>query len=143
MSGVLAGAVGAIAGLATILWARRKGRAEPRVWRQVLIIMQAIYLAFAALALEPGGSLVEGAVLTIFVLVAVAGTRFSAWFLVLGMLAHGGWDLRHLLAGSDYVWPFYPEACVGYDWLVFFYLATRAAAWDRARGASTAREAAV
>ena len=84
----------------------------------------------------------EAAVLTVFVLVAVAGTRYSAWFLALGILAHGAWDLRHLLAGSAYVWPFYPEACVGYDWLVFFYLTTRAAAWDRARGTSICEEAA-
>lgn len=133
--------VGAGAGLATLAYTRRFGRAEPRVWSQILVVMQAIYLVFALVAPDRAGMLREGLVLLALTTIAVAGSRFSTWFLPLGLLAHGAWDLRHLLSGEPYVVPFYPELCVGYDWLAFFFLLFRPSRWERAQLRPTAEEA--
>ena len=111
--GFVAIAVGAAAGLATLLWARRGGHAEAKFWRQALVVMQVIYLLFALVARSSEGALREGIVLVLFWAVALAGARFSTWFVALGILAHGFWDLRHLVAVEGYVVPFYAEACVG------------------------------
>lgn len=141
MSQALAVLAGAAAGLALVLWSRRLGPGEPKFWARALIVMQAIYLLFALAARQVGGALVEALVLTLFTAVAVAGWRRAPWLLALGMLAHGGWDLRHLLAGEGWVLPFYPELCVGFDWLVFVYLAARAGSWRRERRRPTSGEA--
>ena len=137
----LAVVVGAVAGLATVLWSRRLGRAQPKFWSRVLIAMQAIYLLFALVGRAGAGAMVEALVLAGFTAVAVAGARHSAWYLALGMLGHWLWDLRHLLAGEGWVLPFYPEACIGYDGLVGFFLLARAASWDRARRSPIVQEA--
>ncbi len=111
---------------------RMSPRREKRLYVTALIVMQVIYLGFA-MARPAGRAVVqEGVVLTVFTLIALAGSRYSSRFLPLGYLAHGAWDLRHLILVAGYVLPGYPELCVGFDWLLFFYVLRRAPEWDRA-----------
>ena len=135
--------VGALAALATLVLARRQGSREGLVWAIILIAMQAIYVGFSAAA-GADGLLREGSLLVVFALMATAGLRVSAWLLPLGYLAHGGWDLFHLrnLAPSEsYAPALYPELCVGYDWLLFFYLLIFAAISKRSRRSFPSEEA--
>lgn len=134
--------IGAVLGLLITRHARRHGAREPRFWALVLVVMQLIYLAFALFAPDRPGMLREGLVLAVFTVVAVLGSRFSSWFLALGLLAHGAWDLRHLLERQDYVLPFYAELCIGFDWLLFFYLVVSARSMDQRRAAKAQETAA-
>ena len=132
---------GALLGLLCVFVARRMGRREPRFWAAALVVMQAVYLVFALVGPDAAGLVREGLLLVAFLAVAVAALRISAWFLPLGLLAHGLWDLRHLLVREDYVFPFYAELCVGFDWLVFVYVLISAPDLERRRKTAAPEEA--
>lgn len=75
----------------------------------VLIVIASYYLLFAAM----GGSLqalaLEVVAMTVFVVVAVIGYRFSLWWVALGLFAHGLFDFTHAMvidnAGVPAWWP--------------------------------------
>lgn len=123
--------IGILAGLATIVWLRGKSsHAQQRWFAAILVAMQAIYLGFVFVQPSASGFGAEAAVLLLFVALA-AGARRAAWWLPVGYLLHGLWDLRHGALVTAYVPSGYPELCVAYDWLLAGYFLTRLGAWSR------------
>ena len=117
---------GALACLAFVLLARRAGsKREATIYAAALVVAALIYVGFAAVggaallwvALEAGG-------LVLFSVVALLGLRFSVWALVLGWIAHVGWDvLLHKVLVVGFAPKWYPFVCVGFDLFLAGYIA--------------------
>lgn len=134
--------VGALAGVVAILLWRQLGRFE-RLAASISLV--------AAAALYPGIGLAGGQVLSEmtfataavvgFGALALLGARVSPWFLALGWLAHGPWDLAgHGLEDLSYMPAWYPGACFGFDLVAGCYLAVRArVGWSSAGASELAR----
>lgn len=120
-------AVGAGLALGVGLFATAVGLDRERAFYSTVLIVVASYWAlFAVMGGGPGVLLRECAVAVLFVVLAIAGFKRSAWFLVLGLCAHGGFDLIH---GHLYANPgapsWWPAFCMAYDVVAGAYLAVR------------------
>jgi len=123
--------IGILAALATAFWLRGKSApAQQRWFAGILVAMQTIYLGFVLIQPSARGLGVEAAGLVLFVALAAGGRR-AAWWLPVGYLLHGLWDLRHGALVTAYVPSGYPELCVAYDWFLAGYFLTRLGAWSR------------
>lgn len=131
---ILAGLIVAVA-LVGLGYATRQGRSLA-FYGTVLIVIALAYVLFAVMA---GGSrtiIVESAIATVFIAVAVVGTRWgNVWaaglLMAVGLVAHGGYDLVHHKVVSNPVvpawWPLFcgiVDAALG-GWV--FHLARRTA----------------
>jgi len=107
----------AIVGLGYATW---QGRSLP-FYGSVLIAIALAYVLFAVMAGTPRTIIVESAIATGFVAVAVAGTRSStlhvaALLIAGGLAAHGGYDLVHSAVVSNPVVPtWWALFCGGVD----------------------------
>lgn len=117
--------IGLILALAVALFARGVGLDRDRsFYPTVLIVVASYYGLFAAMGGSGRTLLAESAFIAPFVIVSVLGFKFSQWFLVAGLLAHGLFDLfhGHVIANSGVpVW--WPDFCLSYDVTAAAYLA--------------------
>jgi len=90
----------------------------------LLILIGSVYFGFALLSSHKKAAIIEIFVATAFVLIAIFGLWVSPWFLIIGLLLHGFWDLAHhnnmfkLIEIPKWYIPF----CAAYDWSMAFYL---------------------
>jgi hypothetical protein len=117
--------IGVILALAVALFARVVGLDRDRsFYPTVLIIIASLYGLFAVMGGTGSTLLAECAFGAAFVALAVVGFKFSPWFLVAGLAAHGVFDLfhGHVIANPG-VPAWYPDFCVTYDLTAAVYLA--------------------
>ena len=109
--------IGFLVSAAVAVFARVAGFERDRsFYPTVLIVTASYYVLFAAMGGSRQTVLAECAVMAVFVLAAVAGSRVSAWVVVAGLLGHGAFDaLRgHVLENAGVpVW--WPGFCLGFD----------------------------
>lgn len=99
--------------------AARRSRRPSVLFAAGLIVAAAIYVVFALLATNWRDVMVESGGLLLFTAIAVAGLRWSPWFLAIGWLGHVGWDLLlHPVQISGYAPWWYPALCIGFDLFV-------------------------
>ena len=90
----------------------------------VLIVIASYYILFAAMGGSMTALAAEALPMAVFVLVAVAGFKRSRWLLVLGLAAHGLFDLAHpRLVSNPGVPAWWPGFCLAYDLTAAAYLA--------------------
>lgn len=96
-----------------------------------LIIAALIYVGFAAFGISFETAtynwlLVEILGFLIYTFFAYAGVKISAWFLVVGWIAHVLWDVGlHFGESIAFVPSFYPAVCIGFDIVFGVYIAYR------------------
>lgn len=124
------------ASVSTVLLLRASGRRGSRLERWILAAflagMPVVYVA--AWLGQPAGTLwlaLELAGLVLFGALAYLGLRGSAWYLAVGILAHGiGWDAWHHGAAS-FIADWYTLFCGGADVCIATYVATQVRALAR------------
>src|SRR3954469_17830062 len=128
--------VGIVLSIAVALFARWVGLARDRAfYPTVLIEIASYYVLFAAMIGSIQTVVLESAVMTLFVIAAVAGFKGSAWIVVAALAGHGVQDAVHghivANAGVPAWWPAWCLVCgVG---------APGALAWILTRGRAAAR----
>ena len=91
-----------------------------------LIIAALIYVGFSLFADDPRWILVELVGVAIYLVFAILGLRYSAWFLAIGWAAHIVWDMGvHASPTISFVPEWYPLLCVAYDVVIAGYIAFR------------------
>lgn len=120
LSGVsLALAVGVMAALV--------GFDRSRVFYPVLLIaIASYYCLFAVMGQSDTALWGDGAVMLVFVGVAIAGFRTSLWLVVVALAAHGALDLvHHRLIANPGVPGWWPGFCATFDVAAAAFLALR------------------
>jgi hypothetical protein len=90
----------------------------------VMMVVAPYYALFAVMGGSTHALLIEGAVATVFLAVALVGFRYSLWLVVAALASHGVLDLFHgqLIANPGVpVW--WPAFCLAYDGVAAGYLA--------------------
>jgi hypothetical protein len=109
--------VGIVLSVAVAVFARRVGFDRDRAfYPTVLMVVASYYVLFAAMSGSLRTVLLETAVMTVFVIAAVAGFKSSVWIVVAGLAGHGIFDAFHgrVLENSGMpVW--WPPFCLAYD----------------------------
>jgi hypothetical protein len=110
----------AVAGLATVIGFDR----ERAFYPTVLIVIASYYVLFAAMGASSRTLIIESAVASGFLLVAVLGFRRNIWLVVAALIGHGVFDFVHHLVidnrGVPYWWPGF---CLGFDVTLGVFLA--------------------
>lgn len=90
----------------------------------VMIVIALYYALFAVMGGSIGVLALEAVPIAVFVLVAIAGFKYSLWLVAVALVAHGVFDVFHdqlfLNAGVPTWWPGF---CLGYDVVAGLYLA--------------------
>jgi hypothetical protein len=117
--------VGAVLAFAVGLFATTSGLDRDRAFYPVLTIVVAHYYAlFAVMGASTHALLLESLVCAVFLAVAVTGSRWSLWVVVVALAAHGIFDLTHAAVISNPGVPsWWPEFCLTYDLTAAAYLA--------------------
>ncbi|MGE3512781.1 MAG: hypothetical protein AB7N65_28290 [Vicinamibacterales bacterium] len=85
--------VGSLLGLVTCAFARAVGFDRDRAfYPTVLIVVASFYVLFAVMGGSPRALVLELAVMSVFVVIAVAGFKGNLWLVVAGIAAHGVMD---------------------------------------------------
>ena len=122
--GYLVGAVLALAvgALATLVGLDRDRAFYPTV----LIVIASLYALFAVMAGSPQALAEESIAIAVFLAAAIVGFRRSLWVVVVGLAAHGVFDLLHSrLITNPGVPSWYAPFCISYDIVAAGYLAWR------------------
>jgi hypothetical protein len=114
---VLPYVVGFVLSFGVAFFARSVGFDRDRAfYPTVLIVIASYYVLFAAMTGSIQTVVLESAVMTLFVIAAVAGFKGSAWIIVGALAAHGLQDAVHghiiANAGMPAWWPAW---CLAYD----------------------------
>ncbi len=89
----------------------------------VLIVIASYYILFAAMGASMQTLLIELAAAAAFTVVAFVGFKRNPWLIVIGLAAHGVFDLLHpLLAHNPGVPVWWPGFCLAYDVTAAVYL---------------------
>ncbi len=76
--------------------------------------------------------MLETAVGIVLFALALAGQWWSLKFTAIAFVAHGAWDLGHVVLGlGANAGPDFPVVCVAYDWVIAGYLWWMASAGDQ------------
>lgn len=90
----------------------------------VIVVIALLYALFAVIGGSRDALLWELTPIFLFVLAAVVGFRISLWWAVLGLAAHGVFDLFHAgLIHNPGVPSWWPMFCLSYDLVAAAYLA--------------------
>lgn len=109
--------VGLVLSVGVAVFARRVGFDRERAFYPVvLIVIASYYVLFAAMSGSIRTVALESALMTVFVIAAVAGFKGSAWIVVGGLAAHGVQDAvhGHIIANTG-VPAWWPAWCLAYD----------------------------
>jgi hypothetical protein len=109
--------VGIVLSLGVALFARWVGFDRDRAfYPAVLIVIASYYVLFAAMSGSVQTVVLESAVMTLFVIAAVAGFNGSAWIVVGALAGHGLQDAvhSHIVANAG-VPAWWPAWCLAYD----------------------------
>jgi hypothetical protein len=81
-----------------------------------LIVIASYYLLFAAIGGSVQTAVVEVIGMSVFIVVAVVGFKFSPWWIVLGLFSHGLFDFTHgLFIDNTGVPLWWPGFCLSID----------------------------
>lgn len=109
--------VGIVLSVGVAAFARTIGFDRDRAfYPTVLMVIASYYVLFAAMGQSMQAILVESAVMTAFVVAAVAGFKSSAWIVVAALAGHGVFDAVHgqvIENAGVPVW--WPPFCLAYD----------------------------
>jgi hypothetical protein len=124
---------GVVAALVTIAITRLLPKQRATAFYNLLMAATAAFYFGSALPTGDRGTLLlETAVSVALFALALAGQWWSLKFTAMAFLAHGAWDLAHVLkgmgadAGTDF-----PVLCVAFDWVIAGYLWWMASVEDR------------
>jgi hypothetical protein len=109
--------VGIVLSIGVALFARSVGFDRDRAfYPTVLIVIASYYVLFAAMSGSIQTVVLESALMTVFVIPAVAGFKKSAWIVVGALAAHGVQDAvhGHIVANAG-VPAWWPAWCLAYD----------------------------
>ena len=109
--------VGIVLSIAVAVFARWVGFDRDRAfYPTVLIVIASYYVLFAAMIGSVETVLLESILMTVFVIAAVAGFKWSAWIVVAGLAGHGLQDAvhGHIVANAG-VPAWWPAWCLAYD----------------------------
>jgi hypothetical protein len=109
--------VGIVLSIGVAVFARRVGFDRDRAfYPTVLIVIASYYVLFAAMIGSIPTVALEAALMTVFVIAAVAGFKGSAWIVVGGLAGHGFQDAvhGHIVANAG-VPAWWPAWCLAYD----------------------------
>ena len=82
----------------------------------LLMVIASYYVLFAAMAGSVRAIETESVVMTLFVIVAIAGFKFSPWLVVAALAAHGIFDFFHgSIVTNPGVPVWWPSFCLAYD----------------------------
>jgi hypothetical protein len=91
----------------------------------VLIVIASYYALFAVMGESTHALVVEAVVAAVFLVVAIAGFRYSLWLVVAALAAHGVFDLFHgQVIANPGVPAWWPAFCLAYDGVAAAYLAS-------------------
>ena len=109
--------VGLVLSMGVALFARSVGFDRDRAfYPTVLIVIASYYVLFAAMSGSIQTVVLESALMTVFVIAAVAGFKRSAWIVVGGLAAHGVQDAVHgRIVANAGVPGWWPAWCLAYD----------------------------
>ena len=112
----------AVAGFAIIIGLDREGAFYPTV----LIVAASYYVLFAVMAASGRTLVIEIAVASGFLLLAIIGYKKSLWLVAIALAGHGVFDIVHHLAienpGVPHWWPGF---CSAFDVILGGVLAAR------------------
>jgi len=109
--------VGIVLSIGVALFARGVGFDRDRAfYPTVLIVIASYYVLFAAMSGSVQTVVSESALMTVFVIAAVAGFKRSAWIVVGALAAHGVQDAVHgRIVANAGVPAWWPAWCLAYD----------------------------
>ena len=110
----------AVGGLGTVVGLDRDRAFYPTV----MVVIASYYVLFAVMGGSTPALLIEAAVATVFLAVTLVGFKYSLWFVVAALGAHGIFDVFHgqVIANPGVpVW--WPAFCLTYDGVAAGYLA--------------------
>ncbi len=109
--------VGALLAVAAGLFATASGLDRDRAfYPTVVIVIASYYCLFAVMGASTRALVLESLVAGAFVAVAVLGFRSSLWVIVIGLGAHGVFDLAHgRVLSNPGVPSWWPAFCLTYD----------------------------
>jgi hypothetical protein len=109
--------VGVVLSLAVAVFARWVGFDRDRAfYPAVLIVIASYYVLFAAMSGSIQTVFLESALMTVFVIAAVAGFKGSAWIIVGALAGHGVQDAVHVhIVANAGVPAWWPAWCLAYD----------------------------
>lgn len=118
-------AIGVVLALAVGIFATFVGLDRDRaLYPTSLIVIGYLYTLFALMGGRSEALLPEIAAGTVFAALAVAGFRWTLWFAVAGLAAHGIFDFVHAyIIQNPGVPTFWPAFCSAYDIVAAAYLA--------------------
>ena len=118
-------AIGVVLALAVGIFATFVGLDRDRaLYPTTLIVIGYLYTLFALMGGRSEALLPEIAAGTVFAALAVAGFRWTLWFAVAGLAAHGIFDFIHAyIIQNPGVPTFWPAFCSAYDIVAAAYLA--------------------
>ena len=125
--------IGIVLSAGVAVFARQVGLDRDRAfYPTVMIVIASYYVLFAAMSGSIRTVVSESALMTLFVIAAVAGFKGSAWIIVGALAAHGVQDAvhGHIVANAG-VPAWWPAWCLAYD-----VGAAAGLAWLLRRGAS-------
>jgi len=119
--------VGVLLGLAVPLFARAVGFDRDRsFYTVVLVVTAAYYDLFAVMGGSTHALLSELAATAAFIVLSALGFRRNLWLVVVGLVAHGVFDLVHAGLIEDPGVPrWWPMFCLMFDVAAAAYLASR------------------
>ena len=119
--------LGTVLAIGTIcIFRMMAGKRERTNYAIALIIAALIYVGFSLFADDSRWILIELVGVAIYLVFAILGLRYSAWFLALGWVAHIVWDMGlHTSPAILFVPKWYPLLCVAYDVVIAGYIAFR------------------
>jgi hypothetical protein len=109
--------VGIVLSLGVAVFARSVGFDRDRAfYPTVLMVIASYYVLFAAMGASVHTVLLESAVMTAFVIAAVAGFKSSVWIIVAALAGHGVLDAVHGSVVQNAGVPgWWPGFCLAYD----------------------------
>jgi hypothetical protein len=110
-------AIGILVALGVAVVGRWTGFDRDRAfYPTVVVVVASYYVLFAAMSGSGRALVVESVVMTVFVLVAVLGFKFSSWLVAAALAAHGLFDQLHpLVVENPGVPEWWPAFCMTFD----------------------------
>jgi hypothetical protein len=109
-----------VAGLASTVGFDR----ERAFYPTVMIVIASYYVLFAAMGASNRTLIIESAVASCFLLVALLGYRRNLWLVVAALVGHGIFDfVHHLFIDNPGVLHWWPGFCLAFDALLGVFLA--------------------